>query len=363
LGLNPYLQETKISDKDRALKSFAAAIRIGDFGHGRIVRSSTVSTALSAVNTTIAMATETEPLKLNGKTSWLPEIGQMLEGWEREDGPVEKKMPVEIDVLEFLVKCGLEEGASEKVKAVGDLTLIAFFFLLRIGEYTSKGTCNETKRTVQFRIKDVMFFKRNKWGRLRQLPGNVSDEDIMNADAVTLKLDNQKNGWKGVCISHHSNGEGPFDPVRAVGSRYVHMRQNSSDNETWLSAVFVDGARQDFKDSDIRAALKMAAGALDYPAAKGIPVAKVDTHSLRIGGANALSLSGYSKKEIQKMGRWRGETFLEYIRESLCSFSEGMWTKMKKNFGFVSLEGGVYDDVTESILESEYNMNPSAACA
>jgi hypothetical protein len=40
-----------------------------------------------------------------------------------------------------------------------------------------------------------------------------------------------------------------------------------------------------------------------------------------------------------------------------------MSTKMKKNFGFVSLEGGVYDDVTESILESEYNMNPSAACA
>jgi hypothetical protein len=103
------------------------------------------------------MATETEPLKLNGKTSWLPEIGQMLEGWEREDGPVEKKMPVEIDVPEFLVKCGLEEGASEKVKAVGDLTLIAFFFLLRIGEYTSKGTRNETKRTVQFRIKDVTF--------------------------------------------------------------------------------------------------------------------------------------------------------------------------------------------------------------
>jgi hypothetical protein len=61
------------------------------------------------------------------------------------------------------------------------------------------------------------------------------------------------------------------------------------------------------------------------------------------------------------MGRWRGETFLEYIRESLCSFSEGMSEKMKKNFGFVSLEGGVYNDVTETILDSEYNLNPLAA--
>jgi hypothetical protein len=94
----------------------------------------------------------------------------MFEGWARADGPVEKKMPVEIDVPEFLVKYVLEEGASEKVKAVGDLSLIAFFFLLRIGEYTSKGTRNESKRTVQFRIKDVTFFKRDKNRRLRQLP-------------------------------------------------------------------------------------------------------------------------------------------------------------------------------------------------
>jgi hypothetical protein len=309
------------------------------------------------------MATETEPLKLPGKTSWLPEIIMMLEGWAREDGPVEKKMPVESDVPEFLVKCGLEEGASEKVKAVGDLALIAFYFLLRIGEYTSKGTRNESKRTVQFRVKDVTFFKKDKNGKLRQLPRNAADKDILSADAVTLKLDNQKNGWKGVCISHHSNGEGMFDPVRAVGRRYVHIKQHSKDDKTWLSAVYVDGVRDDVKDSDIRAGLKLAAGALDYPAAKGIPVEKVDTHSLRIGGANALSLSGYSKKEIQKMGRWRGETFLEYIRESLCSFSEGMSEKMKKQFGFVSLEGGVYNDVTETILDSEYNLNPSAACA
>jgi hypothetical protein len=38
-----------------------------------------------------------------------------------------------------------------------------------------------------------------------------------------------------------------------------------------------------------------------------------------------------------------------------------MSEKMKKNFGFVSLEGGVYNDATETILDSEYNLNPSAA--
>ncbi len=63
-------------------------------------------------------------------------------------------------------------------------------------------------------------------------------------------------------------------------------------------------------DKYIRAALKLAAFALRYPS-RGIPIDRVDTHSLRSGGANALALNGYSDREIQKMGRWRSATFKE----------------------------------------------------
>lgn len=116
-------------------------------------------------------------------------------------------------------------------------------------------------------------------------------------------------------------------------------------------------------DKDISAALKVAAAALDYPNSRGIPLDSIDTHSLRIGGANALSLAGYTDRQIKKMGRWRGETFLEYIRESLSDFSEGMSSNMRKCFGFVSLEAGVYHDVTEQTIASEYNVEVSAAGA
>jgi hypothetical protein len=63
------------------------------------------------------------------------------------------------------------------------------------------------------------------------------------------------------------------------------------------------------------------------------------------------------------MGRWRGETFLEYIRESLSDFSAGMSKKMSKCFGFVCLEGGVYSDVTEEMLTRDYELNVSAGAA
>jgi hypothetical protein len=154
LGVGPYLQNESIKRQHTAIFSLAAGVREGVYHTGHIVRAGIVSTALLAVNTKIAMATNTEPLKLPGKTTWIPELAQMLDRWEAKDGPVKKMMPVEIDVPEYLVKCGMQPGASvRRVKAIGELALIAFFFLLRIGEYTVKGKRNHTKHTMQFRCR------------------------------------------------------------------------------------------------------------------------------------------------------------------------------------------------------------------
>ena len=49
-------------------------------------------------------------------------------------------------------------------------------------------------------------------------------------------------------------------------------------------------------------ALKFATTALNYTYLKGIPIDRVDTHSLISGGANLLSLTGYSDRYIQKNG-------------------------------------------------------------
>jgi hypothetical protein len=86
-------------------------------------------------------------------------------------------------VPKYLVCLGLVAGESELTKATGDLSLVAFYYLLRIGEYTTKGSRNESKQTVQFRMKDVVFFIADEWGKVKQLPHNASDEDIMNAQS------------------------------------------------------------------------------------------------------------------------------------------------------------------------------------
>ena len=67
--------------------------------------------------------------------------------------------------------------------------------------------------------------------------------------------------------------------------------------------------------------------------------------------------------EIQKMGRWRSATFMEYIREELACFSAGMSTKMRKHFGFVNVAGGAYTDVTNELLNTPYTVNTLAPAA
>jgi hypothetical protein len=105
----------------------------------------------------------------------------------------------------------------------------------------------------------------------------------------------------------------------------------------------------------------MAAAALDYPSLKGVPIIRIDTHSLRSGGANALALSGYSDMQTQIMGRWKGATFKEYVREELACFSTGMSTAIEAKFGFVNVTGSVFHDITSLAIASEYNTSIALA--
>jgi hypothetical protein len=77
-----------------------------------------------------------------------------------------KGLPVEAEVPEYLIECVLDPSASELKKAVGDLSLTTFYYLLRVGEYTVKGKKDNSKQTVKFKMEDVRFFAKDKRGCL-----------------------------------------------------------------------------------------------------------------------------------------------------------------------------------------------------
>jgi hypothetical protein len=90
----------------------------------------------------------------------------MLDGWRHADPPTQKKLPVESDVPEYLVNEAGHKAATALNQAIADLTTIAFYYLLRVGENTVKRNRNETKHMVQFKMEDITFFKKDNKGRL-----------------------------------------------------------------------------------------------------------------------------------------------------------------------------------------------------
>ena len=86
---------------------------------------------------------------------------------------------------------------------------------------------------------------------------------------------------------------------------YIHARHHIAGTKGWstfMSAVWENGVRYGVSDKDMSENLKWAAEQMDYDGRCGIPVDRIDTHSLQMGGANALALAGYSDTQIQNMG-------------------------------------------------------------
>jgi hypothetical protein len=231
-----------------------------------------VTSAITAIVQTTALACNNNPTKVDGSDKFLPALQVMIEGYNNQDPPTKKMLPVKADIPELLVEMGYSKPGSPHAQAIGDLLLIVLYYLLCIGEYTVKRKCNNTKQTVQFKLEDVTFFKKNKSGTLVCLPRMALASVVMSTDSATLKLDNQKNGWKGMCVHKEANGESFNCPVRALARWVLHLHKNNAEKKTFLSAFFSDGARYDVCSEDISRALKMAAIILQYPITWGIPI-------------------------------------------------------------------------------------------
>ncbi len=156
--------------KVHVLTGFAARVWQGFYGRGKRIVTGTVVGALMAVGQEIVLACGDNPTKVMGSEKPLPQLSQIYDRWRKEDPPTTKQLPVEANVPELLAKKGRDGNATELDQAVGNLALIAFYYLLHIREYTIKGKQNKTKQMVQFKYADVTFFKKNKAGQLRCLP-------------------------------------------------------------------------------------------------------------------------------------------------------------------------------------------------
>jgi hypothetical protein len=158
LGLEPSLQDIPYVERSRVLTGFSQQVQEGYYWRGSQVRANTVCSALMSVGQTIALAHKNNPTKLEGSDRFISGLQQVLDGYGKEDPVLLKKLPVEADVPEFLVSTGYAPEGSNLNKAIGDLSLIAYHYLLHVGENFTRSKHENTKQTVQFKMEDVHFF-------------------------------------------------------------------------------------------------------------------------------------------------------------------------------------------------------------
>ena len=215
---------------------------------------------------------------------------------------------------------------SSRLQAAGDLTVVAFYFLLRSGEYTKprkvkrNGKMVRATRTVQFRVQDVGFWKN---GRI--LPRHSPLELLLTADAATMKISNQKNGRTGQTL--HQESTGPTGAVAALAKRVHHILSNGGTEDQLICDVFENDKGSSVQSSEIVSAVRTAAKALNLQD-RGIDSDMIGAHSLRAGGAMALKIMGYADSTIRKFGRWTSDTWQMYIHSQISVLYEGVAQKM-----------------------------------
>ena len=89
---------------------------------------------------------------------------------------------------------GMVMDATAKEKELGNLGLIAFLYLLRVGGCTQKREPPFT-RTIKFRFRDFAFKKGSTI-----TSRDSSEAELMEATGATLRISNQKNGLRGAMI-------------------------------------------------------------------------------------------------------------------------------------------------------------------
>ena len=97
-----------------------------------------VRTGLGGVTAKLAMDTGEQPLHQKDSTHYIKPIQLMVAGFSRSDPAVEKKLAAHPDLPRYAVARRNRKKSSKKKKAVGDLMNVAFYWLLRVGVYTTQ---------------------------------------------------------------------------------------------------------------------------------------------------------------------------------------------------------------------------------
>ena len=251
------------------------------------------------------MGTDDPRLNSAGKIDF--RLGRMISAWKKEDPPSWRVKPIPIQVLRRIA-CIAQHLPSDSptLAATTDMIIIAFFYLLRPGEYT-----DAPSDTTPFTFQDVMLCL----GPVRLNVLTCSDAELLAASSASLTFTTQKNGVENEVIRLGRSGDPFLCPVLAIARRIIHLRKHNAPGHTPLARVFLSNGRTaSITPALITETLREAVKYIGYDL--GFLPKEVSARSLRAGGATALLVGKVDPNIIQLIGRWRSDEMLRYLHLS-----------------------------------------------
>lgn len=231
-------------------------------------------------------------------------LSRQLRSYSRVDPPSTRVKPIPIGLLQIAIS-NTEASANPTplIAACTDMTIIAFYFLMRPGEYAVTNA-----ESHPFRLADVEMYQ----GAMRLDLTATPLPDLHHATFAILVFTTQKNSVRGEKIGHACSGHPFFCPVRAIARRVQHLRQHGAPTDSPLHRHYsAQGRATPLSTRAVAAFLKrfVATHGRDY----GLRPNDIEARSLRASGAMALLCARVDPDVIRLVGRWRSDAMLRYL--------------------------------------------------
>jgi hypothetical protein len=299
-NIGPYLQTW--SDPVPILQVFGEPYRDGRLAPlKKSANARTVEDALCAVGQAHARLGPPDPRKDSFGAIYF-RIQRQIKSYHKVDDPPRRVKPIPVTIILYILSQVFGVARNDEDLATEDVVAIAFFFLLRPGEYTG-ATADDTP----FRLEDMALYIRDR--RLDVLTASTAELDA--ATSVSYKFMMQKNGTRDKKIVQGLSGDSKCLPVKATSRRIKYHRANNSKQTVPIASYYRAHKRTAIKAKDITDTLRHAI-TMNYHRT-GIHATEVSERSLHPGGAMEMMCRKIDMNNIRMMGRWHSDAMMRYL--------------------------------------------------
>ena len=256
-----------------------------------------------------------------------PAVDSYIRQCKKVDPPARPQQALPSSTVKWIAS-RFARAPLRHAKVASHLIVTAFFFLLRVGEYTPS---TQPRQTIPLRKMDIKLWRNHKL-----LTNDAPLATLLTADAVTINLANQKNGRKNDTLHHSTSGLAGFDPVESMA--YLLHEIKDLPPTTPIGTSRTGTSTEQVASSTIRTLIQLGAVGDNLPS-RGYDLNRIGSHSLRSGGAVHLKILGYNHVTIQKLGRWSSDTYLRYIQSQIGELTMGIAKNMSKTLWYHIVSG------------------------